>query len=203
MTWVKVCGLTRPEDVDAAVEAGADAIGLVLAAGSSRRLDIAAAASLGAGQPVLRILVTQDADPHTVMSAIDETGADGVQPHGRFSSEVVDQARAGGLFALLPVGVDSEGPQVPLGSLPEGQIALLDTAHGLLAGGTGISFDWSLLGIADRPVVLAGGLAADNVREAIRTVRPWGVDASSRLESEPGVKDPDKVAAFVAAAKHS
>jgi phosphoribosylanthranilate isomerase len=90
-----------------------------------------------------------------------------------------------------------------LTSIPDDQIPLLDTAVEGLLGGTGRRFDAGLLPVIDRDWVMAGGLGPDNVAETIRELRPWGVDASSRLESSPGHKDPELIAAFVQEAKNA
>ena len=99
---------------------------------------------------------------------------------------------------LVPVG----GPRaLPPSEIPRGALPLLDTASDAVHGGTGTSFDWGLIDDEYRPFVLAGGLGVDNVGSAIRTVRPHGVDASSRLETVPGRKDPDTIRAFIEEAK--
>lgn len=201
MTWVKVCGLTLEADVANAVESGADAVGFVLAAGSPRRIDVARAAGLMDGLPVLRILVTADDDPETVMEAASRTGADGVQPHGEHSRAAAEAAADAGLFVLRPVPVGPSGPAEAIDGSPGPGIPLLDTAHPDGHGGTGETFDWGIIGHTGKRFVLAGGLGPDNVARAVRMVHPWGVDASSRLELSPGVKDPGKVTDFIARAK--
>ena len=90
---------------------------------------------------------------------------------------------------------------VDVGEVAEGQTPLLDTYRAGTHGGTGEAFDWTVIGQLDRPYVLAGGLGPDNVSEAIRRLDPWGVDASSGLESSPGVKDPELIRTFVERAK--
>lgn len=201
MTWVKVCGLTREEDVAAAVEAGADALGFVLAEDSPRRVDLARAKALMDGPPALRIVVSVDALPEEVLDAASSTGADGVQPHGRYAPSAAALATAAGLFVLRPVRVGGGGPEIPLEEVEPGTVPLLDTAHDEAHGGTGRSFDWRLIGPTDRRYVLAGGLGPANVVEALDVTGAWGVDASTLLESAPGVKDPGKVADFIALAK--
>lgn len=201
MTWVKVCGLTREEDVAAAVEAGADALGFVVAERSPRRVDLDRARSLMDGPPALRIVVTADATPEEVLEAASMTAADGVQPHGRHSGNAAALAAAAGLFVLRPVPVTVAGPSIALDDVETGTVPLLDTADAQILGGTGRPFDWSLIGPSSRRYVLAGGLGPDNVEAAIRATGAWGVDASSRLEASPGVKDPDKVVAFIHLAK--
>lgn len=197
MTWVKVCGLRHHADVEAAVAAGADAVGFVLAP-SPRRVTAQQARSLGEGLEVLRVGVTVDLAPEEVLPAVEAAGLDAIQPHGAHRREAAEVATSAGLMVLYPIAV--RGP-VDLGTAPPGSIPLLDTYDREAHGGTGRPFDWSLVvGVQER-FVLAGGLHPDNVEEAIREVAPWGVDASSGLESAPGVKDPDLIRAFVESAK--
>jgi phosphoribosylanthranilate isomerase len=200
VTWVKVCGLTRESDVAAAVDAGADALGFVLAENSPRRIGVARAATLMAGVPTLRILVTVDADRPSVELAVGETSADGLQPYGRYAGEVARWAEASGLFVLRPLRQTENGGW-DAAEIPQRQVPLLDSAAGEAHGGTGVPLDWAKLQQPGRPFVLAGGLDPGNVGAAIDAARPWGVDASSGLESAPGLKDPARVAAFVKEAK--
>jgi phosphoribosylanthranilate isomerase len=197
MTWVKVCGMTRVEDVTAAVEAGADAVGIVLIPSSPRFVPRERAAELvAAAGGVRRVMLTVDLAPGDLSGLLEETGADGIQPYGVEASAVATAAMAAGVFVLRPVpvgiGLDLPGPG-------EG-IPLLDAA-GPALGGTGLRFDWDLATGIDVPWVLAGGLGPDNVAEAVARVRPWGVDASSGLEEAPGIKDHGRVATFVREAK--
>lgn len=199
MTWVKVCGLTRREDAEAAVEAGADAVGFVLAPGTPRRVDAERAMQLGRDLPVVRVVVTVDLSPDELLFQANKAGADGVQPHGRHTAEAAAAAAEAGYLVLRPVQV---GDRIDLSEIPEGQIPLLDAHRPGLHGGTGERFDWGLIDLGlERRYVLAGGLGPESVRAAVARLRPWGVDATSRLEVSPGVKDPDKVAAFVREAK--
>ena len=200
MTWVKVCGLTRSEDVTAAVAAGADAVGFVVAPKSPRRVTIDQVAGLAAGIEAIRILVTVDLEPAALISAAMTAGVDGVQPHGRHADAAVIAAKDLGLFVLRPVPI---GDYFELPALPTGVVPLLDTYRPGRHGGTGETFDWDLAERVPGPIVLAGGLGPDNVGAAVRTVRPWGVDASSRLEAAAGIKDHGKVAAFVREAKQA
>lgn len=181
----------------AAVAAGADAIGLVLAE-STRRVSLETAERLVELSPVVSVLVTVDTNPDDLMAAVAATGAGGVQPHGRFSLEAGDRATAAGLLVLHPVGVTG---LVSDSDLPEDRIPLFDSGGQSTHGGSGVEFDWRFVSGVDRDFVLAGGLGPDNVGAAVEQLRPWGVDASSRLESAPGVKDPDLIEAFVREAK--
>ncbi len=197
MTWVKVCGLRGERDVAAAVEAGADAVGFVLA-DSPRRVTESSARALAEGVPVLSVAVTVDLTPSELMRTVAATGVGGVQPHGAHRREAAVRAVREGLFVLHPVAVHD---RVDLIGVTEGQIPLLDTYRAGVHGGTGERFDWGLVPDLGRPFVLAGGLGPENVDEALQLVAPWGVDASSGLESSPGVKDPDRIRDFVEKAR--
>ena len=197
MTWVKVCGLRERAHVLAAAEAGADAVGFVLA-DSPRRVTVDEARRLGRGIQLQRVLVTVDADPDSLLAAVAAAEADGVQPYGHHADEAARVAAQAGLIVLRPVRV---ADQVDLDGVPPEQIPLLDTGVPGLLGGTGQGFDWALIGDTERRFVLAGGLGPDNVAGAVAQLRPWGVDASSKLESAPGIKDPDRIRRFVAEAK--
>lgn len=175
-------------------------MGFVLAKESPRSISVARAASLMEAVPVLRILVTVDADRASIEEAVAETSADGVQPHGRHAAEVARWAERAGMFVLRPMRRAETGGWQP-SEIPEGQIPLLDSARAGAHGGTGVPLDWSDLHPPDRRFVLAGGLDSHNVAEAIGTAHPWGVDASSGLESAPGIKTPARVAAFLKEAK--
>lgn len=202
-TWVKVCGLTREQDVAIAVESGADAVGFVIAPASVRRVTVEQAAGLMDGVSATRFVVTADAEAEDVLAAAEATGADGVQPHGRHSAAAAEAASERGLIVLRPVEVSGNRLRPEPKLIPADQVPILDTAHARLRGGTGESFDWSAIERPQRRFVLAGGLGADNVAAAVAQIDPWGVDAASRLESGPGIKDPAKVAAFIREAKRA
>ncbi len=197
MTWVKVCGLTRESDVSDAVDAGADALGFVLAEGSPRHISIGQATALMDGVAALRILVTVDESRDEIVGMVEATGADGIQPHGRGAQVAALWAQQAGFLVLRPIGGGSSD------EIPDGQIPLLDSVAEGQHGGTGVALDWTTIDRPDRPFVVAGGLGPENVAQAIATLRPWGVDASSGLESEPGIKDAARVAAFVQEAKRT
>ena len=198
MTWVKFCGMTRREDVEAAVVAGADAVGFVTASGSVRRVTPEQAALLGDGIGIERFLVTVDLEPGLLLAAARVGGVDGVQPHGRHSVEAADLMLREGYRVLFPVRVDG---RPDLSQVPDGAIPLLDTAVPGLHGGTGESFDWSLAAGLDRDVVVAGGLTPWNVAVAMAAAVPWGVDVASGVESTLGVKDSVAMKRFVEAAR--
>lgn len=201
MTWVKVCGLSRPEEVAAAVEAGADAVGFVSVPRSPRFLPLDAVGRLAGEVPasVLRVLLTLDLEPARLHEVVDRAQVDGIQPYGQDAVALAQEAARSGLFVLLPAG----SPVEAVLDTPPGVLPLYDsTVQGLL-GGTGRTFDWSSLEGVAGDYVVAGGLGPDNVGDLVDRIAPWGVDASSRLEHDPGVKDLGKVAAFVREAKRS
>jgi phosphoribosylanthranilate isomerase len=200
MTCIKVCGLREPEHVKLAASEGADAIGLVLAESSPRSVTLDRASQLVqvAGGMVATYLVMVDVESERALDAAARAGVTGVQPHGSSSEEVAAAARRAGLDVLRPVAVT--GP-VDLDGIPLDQIPLLDTHHPAMHGGTGRRWDPELLGAVDRSWVLAGGLDPDNVRAAVGDMHPWGVDASSGLESAPGVKDPERIRRFIEEAR--
>jgi phosphoribosylanthranilate isomerase len=200
MTWVKVCGLRTSADIEAATAAGADALGFVIYQESPRGIRPDLAARLIADAELPSFLLTVEATPAEVLDLADYTGASGIQPYGADAAEAAAAAKRAGLAVLRPRHVTAD---LDLASIPDDQIPLLDTTVEGLFGGTGRRFDASLLPVIDRDWVMAGGLGPDNVAAAIRELRPWGVDASSRLESSPGHKDPELIAAFVQEAKNA
>ena len=200
MTWVKVCGLSTAEDVSTAVTAGADAVGFVIDPSSPRYVDVGAVARLARDVEATTVLVTVDMKPGALLAAASVSGVSGVQPHGEHKEAAAAAAHEEGLFVLLPHPMAGGAP-VP-GPTP-GIMRLLDRHDPDRHGGTGERFDWTLLDDVGPPYVLAGGLDPDNVAEAVRSVRPWGVDASSGLEADRGVKDHSKVTAFVREAKQA
>jgi phosphoribosylanthranilate isomerase len=202
--FVKVCGITSPEDGLLAAEAGADAIGLVFWPGSPRAVTVEAARRIGEAVPpfVVRVGVFVDASRDEMARVADAIGLDLLQLHGSEPPEAcVGLARRA--WKAVRVG-DGFAPGDALQY--EGRTAgiLLDTEGAAAPGGTGRAFDWSLArGVRERArfLLLAGGLGPENVRAAIEAVRPDGVDASSRLELAPGKKDPARVKAFVEAVR--
>jgi phosphoribosylanthranilate isomerase len=200
VTWVKVCGLTRMVDVAVAVEAGADAVGFVVAPRSPRAVDLGTARRLAAGLAVQAVLVTADLEPAALLAAAEEAEIDGVQTTGRHAPEAAAAARDAGLFVLqaVPVGTSVGGDPVARGVVP-----LYDSAAAGRVGGTGTPFDWSLVAGLGGDFVIAGGLGPDNVAAAVAAARPFGVDAASRLEAGVGEKDHGKVIAFVQEAKRA
>jgi phosphoribosylanthranilate isomerase len=199
-TVVKVCGITRVEDARAAVEAGADWLGFILWPESPRRVAAETAAAIVAALPAMTAVAVLVAPaPEEALALARRIGAGRVQLHR------VDPAVWPADFPLpaafaLPVAADGS----LAGALPAPRdLLMLDTADEILPGGTGRPFPWRTAETlaARRPVLLAGGLGPENVAEALERVRPFGVDAASRLEREPGIKDHDRVRRFVAAVR--
>lgn len=198
-TRVKLCGLTRPEDVDAAVAAGADALGFVLWPGSKRAVDEALLAELAERVPafVTRVGLFVDQDPALIERCA--THLDLLQFHGEEPPAFCDGFRRPWIKALRMR--DDLDLHAAAEAYRGARALLLDAYRPGVPGGTGETFDWSRIpaGLA-KPVILAGGLNADNVAEAIATVAPFAVDVSGGVEAAPGIKDAERMAAFMAAA---
>ncbi|MFF5767120.1 phosphoribosylanthranilate isomerase [Streptomyces tanashiensis] len=200
--FVKVCGLGTVADIDVAVAAGADAVGLVVSGTSVRGLDPERAVRLAAHVPpgVLSVLVVNDTPAVDAARMAGDLGIGALQLHGRAYREE-DFAAAAEVFPRRWRATSlSDRPDTRVGAYGE-EVLLLDSPR----AGSGEPWDLSLLETA-RPEgawLLAGGLAPHNVGEAIGRARPWGVDVSSGVESAPGVKDHELIRAFVTAAKQA
>jgi phosphoribosylanthranilate isomerase len=203
MTRVKLCGITRPEDAELAASLDAWAIGFILWPQSKRRVDPAVAAGIARQQrrklETVGVFVNPTLDE--VAHAVEGIGLTYVQLHGdegpAFCAAVSQRT---GARVIKAQGIGSRADIRDIERFHT-DLHLLDTGR----GGSGQTWDWALA--AQRrspvPVVLAGGLTPDNVGEAIAAVRPWAVDVASGVESAPGIKDPAKVEAFVAAARQT
>jgi phosphoribosylanthranilate isomerase len=202
MAHVKICGITRPEDAELAAELGAWAIGFNFWPGSKRRCDPAIAAGIARAlrrkvEPA-GVFVNPTLDE--VVQAAEGIGLTHVQLHGdegpAFCTAVAERT---GARVIKAIGISS-GADMRAIERFHTDFHMLDSGRG-----TGQPWDWKLA--AQRgshvPVILAGGLTPDTVAAGIAAVRPWGVDVATGVESAPGVKDPAKVEAFIAAAQGS
>ena len=196
-TRVKFCGMTREADIDRAVSLGVDAIGLILVPGSKRELSLPRAIELSARVPPLVTLVVllADAPEAQVRAILAAMRVDLLQFHGNETDSQCKIYRRPFVKAV-PMGDDDAAVQ--LSRWPSAAGLVLDGHRRGELGGQGRRFDWSAaLPRIAQPLVLAGGLDPANVAEAIAEVRPFAVDVSSGIESAPGIKDPERMEAFI------
>lgn len=182
---VKVCGITRREDAEAAVAAGASAIGFVFYPKSPRYVTPGVAKGLGAGLDIWKVGVFQDESPSVIEETMRAAHLDVAQVYG---GDLPNVPRIWRAIRVEPASRSAN-----------------ESVEAILLDGpaNGITFDWKQArGFSDK-LILAGGLNASNVAEVIRIAQPWGVDASSGLESAPGIKDHEKVRQFVKAAQEA
>jgi phosphoribosylanthranilate isomerase len=211
---IKLCGLTRAEDAVLAVELGAWALGLVFYAKSPRAVTPQRAREViaSAGSSALKVGVFVDATLQEIVSTVEIAHLTGVQLHGEetpaFCAELKARLKAVQVFkAFRP---QEKGSRSPVGErnidpstwASVTDALLIDAWSATEAGGTGLRADWATAAALakEAPLILAGGLDASNISEALQQVRPFAVDVSSRLERAPGEKDADKVRRFFAAA---
>jgi phosphoribosylanthranilate isomerase len=207
---VKICGLATEASLDAALACGADMAGFVFFDKSPRHVSLELAANLGrrAANRACKVLVTVDAGDAALAAAIKALDPGLLQLHGSESPERVAAIRARfGLPVMKAIGI---GAAADLAIVPVfdgvADFLLFDAKPPSAAsrpGGSGTRFDWSLLGMIEtkKPWLLAGGLDAGNVADALAQTHAPGVDVSSAVESAPGVKDADKIAAFIVAVR--
>lgn len=210
---VKVCGITRLEDAQAALKAGADFLGFNFYPSSPRYLAPGRAAEIIAALPVAArtVGVFVNADLATVQSIAALCRLDYIQLHGDEPPEFVQALSPRAFKALRPRSVaEAEVAAAVYASLgpaeADAPLLLVDAYQAGRYGGTGEKGDWALAaGLASRyrRLLLAGGLTPENVAEAVRQVRPWGVDVASGVESAPGIKDHDKIRRFIQEAKRA
>jgi phosphoribosylanthranilate isomerase len=202
-TWIKICGVTLPADVELVIDSGAQAIGLNFVSWSKRRIDVPLARKLAeiARGRVETVGVVSDLSEEQIRELSQTVGLDRVQVHGQEPPSLV--TRLGGL-AFKALGVASAADVALAASFP-GELLLVDAAVGARSGGTGTTFDWSLVTelCRARSVVVAGGLHPENVTDAVLALSPFGVDVASGVERNgaPGIKDPELVKAFVEAVR--
>ncbi len=190
---VKVCGITCTDDALASVDAGASAIGFNFYPQSPRYVTVKTAAEIAAVLPshVWKTGIFVNEPAGTIERVARQVGLDVVQLYGDCTVSGFRIWRARPVDAAFRAeSIEDEAAEA----------VLLETVGGSLPGGTGRTFDWTLARGLRKKIILAGGLDGSNVREAIRTARPWGVDASSRMEYAPGRKDHERIRQFVKAA---
>ncbi|HYG54897.1 MAG TPA: phosphoribosylanthranilate isomerase [Burkholderiales bacterium] len=201
-TRVKICGITRPQDARDAAGAGADAIGLVFYPPSPRYLSTERAVEIRDALPpfVQSVALFVNPDPALVAQVLGRVRPAMLQFHGEETPEFCAQFGVPFVKACrVKTGVSALEYLRPYSRAA----AWLFDSHVPEYGGVGESFDWSLVPATEKPVIVSGGLSPRNVGEAIRRVRPWGVDVSTGVESAKGIKDPAKVTAFIAEVRNA
>jgi len=218
--FIKICANTNLEDARLAAELGVDAVGFVFAP-SKRRVTAEQVAEITRELPaeLAKVGVFTSTDATEIVQAAKVAGLTAVQLHSAFDPKLVEAIDAGSGSVLhvvqvveVPLGMDLERLRARLTAVLSHRYVLavlLDASHGGISGGTGRSFDWERTAAVVQEVqeatggwvIVAGGLTAENVGEAIAAFRPWGVDVASGVESSPGKKDPERLRAFVAAAR--
>jgi phosphoribosylanthranilate isomerase len=221
--WIKICGNTNLDDAKLAAELGADALGFVFAP-SPRHVTSAEVAKITPHLPanVERVGVFQSVDAYEIARASHEAGLTAVQLHSGVDFALLQRLHKlfAGQVSLIQtvhwqVDTNGESAVIVAGELrrivADGLVdrVLIDSKLGAATGGTGISFDWEAArdtlddASPELKLILAGGLRSENVAEAIQRLDPWGVDVASGVESAPGRKSPEKLAAFIRKARES
>jgi phosphoribosylanthranilate isomerase len=196
VSFVKICGITRLEDAQAAVAAGANALGFIFWPKSPRHVDAERARSIVATLPrdvmAIGVFVNQPADD--VNAVAEDVGLGAVQLHG---DEGADYVRAISRPVIKAVTLDAAN-SAGFAAWLDGVRILLDVHDPEKRGGTGRTIDWTMAAeiASQREIVLAGGLTPENVGSAIARVRPYGIDVSSGVEVSPGIKDPERIKAL-------
>ena len=224
--WVKICANTSLEDARCAIDAGADAVGFVFAAGSKRRITGSEVSEIIKGLPAApqKIGVFVEHSGEEIAQIVRATGLTGVQMlSGEHEDALENIQQLRGSLRDLPrplmvlqvvhfQGVEVNGIAAKLAMLSKSKLidaVVLDSRIGHTVGGTGVSYDWNAARLAlsqaalDLKLIVAGGLTPETVRSAITTLSPWGVDVASGVEARPGKKDFEKVKKFVSAAREA
>lgn len=196
-TRVKICGITRRQDAEFAVEMGADALGLVFYSPSPRAVSIAQAKEIVEGLPpfVSIVALFVDAEPDEVRACMEALPTAILQFHGDETALYCEQF---GKPYLKAIRMQENTNLFDIANEYHSATAiLLDSYQVGIPGGTGHVFDWSLIETINKPLILAGGLSSDNVARAITQVQPYAVDVSGGVERAKGIKDKQKITAFM------
>lgn len=206
--WIKICANTSLEDASLAAEAGADALGFVFAP-SPRRVTAEQVAAIVPRLPahVEKIGVFVEASFAEIARTVRHCGLSGVQLHAGIEAQTGTKLREafGPAFRILRVvhfGPKAAAQAAAFAAEPASDAVLVDSRTAAAVGGTGVSFNWdeaarTLFADGKLKLIAAGGLSPENVAEAIRVLRPWGVDVASGVEAAPGRKDPERIRSFV------
>jgi phosphoribosylanthranilate isomerase len=209
---VKICGLSTPDTLDAALEAGADMVGFVFFPPSPRHISLQAARELGrqVNGRTKKVALTVDADDATLANIMETLRPDILQLHGKETvARLRDIKQAFGVPLMKVLAVEAPADLAPLAGFAAVADRILFDARApkgaTRPGGLGAVFDWHVLENLDLklPFMVSGGLTAQNVAEAVRVTRAGGVDVSSGVERAPGIKDPEMIRAFIRAARAS
>lgn len=206
---VKICGLTNSKDLQIAVKAGADAAGFIVGSPRSpRNLSVSQARRLMKEVPpfVARVAVTVFSSDHSLENIITGVKPDFLQVHGGDDSNLIESRRNLGVPIIRAIDLNQPNSSIEFQSASKFDAIILDSSSGDGYGGSGRVVDWNAARLFrensnSTPIILSGGLYAENVQTAIRTVHPYAVDVCSGVEMEPGKKDPVKVRKFIAEAK--
>lgn len=207
---VKICGITREEDLAVAVAAGADAVGFIVGVSSPRNISLKKAGKLIRLVPIFvkSVLVMVPTSVDELLKTYEKLSPDAVQIHGESLPDASTlREELPNTPLIIAIAANSiNALEVASGASKSFDAVLLDSlAHGR-HGGTGMVHDWNLSKrvkhvIHPKPLILAGGLNPENVKDAVNTVQPYAVDVCTGVEAHPGIKDPDKVLAFIENAK--
>jgi len=196
-TRIKICGVTSPQAAKVIIDAGADAMGMVFYPASSRHLDIETASNIAAvSHPFVTLVgLFVNASKDEIERVLEHVPLQLIQFHGDETPEFCDSLNIPYVKALRVKSASQVIDTVH--QFQNAQGILLDTYKKGIPGGTGETFDWELVPSCAQKIILAGGLHSENVGDAIHQVHPYAVDVSGGVESAPGVKDADRIHAFV------
>lgn len=219
MTWIKICGITNPEDAQAAVDAGADALGFVFYEKSPRRVDVETVRKIVQHVPdrVERVGVFVDEPGSHLVGIAERAGLTRLQLHKvtspmgwpDFLASSPGSSSLKYIAAMSGRALENGGLLITTEFAEKVHAVMVDSGSADAPGGTGVPFDWQktkgmIRGMASNVnVIVAGGLTPSNVADAMRILQPWGVDVSSGVESRPGKKDLTKIRAFVDAVREA